>query len=106
MAILGPQDGVEVEAFMRCTVQCNIASQCYFNPTPLTDAQIAGGLLKRAAAGGVFVGRLTKTVFSHARIIWDCVVQREPPASLKPSKPKLYLMCTTKLEPNFFYKLQ
>ena len=100
------KDGVEIEAFMRCTLQPNLSSKCHFAPNALSDSQLAGGLVKRAAVGGVFVGRLTKvTNLVHCRIIWDCNIQREPPATLKPSKPKLYLVCTTKLEPGFFYKL-
>ena len=92
---------------MRCTVQVNMGGAMYSAPSTLSDAMMASGVLKRAAAGAAFLGRLSKvTSFHHASIVWDAVIKPEPPAALKQSKPKLYLVSSATLEPNMFYKLE
>ena len=92
---------------MRCTVQVNMGGAMYFAPSTLSDAMMASGVLKRAAAGAAFLGRLSKTTsYRYASVVWDTVIKPEPPAALKPSKPKLYLVSSATLEPNMFYKLE
>ena len=92
---------------MRCTTQVNLGGAMFFAPSTLPDAMMASGVLKRAAAGAAFLGRFSKiNSLNRAKIVWDTMVKPEPPAALKPNKPKLYLMRSTTLEPNIFYKLE
>ena len=95
----------DVEVFMRCTL-VSAGDFISFCPTRITDDQVAEGTLKRAVAGAVYVDNMTKLqLFENAKIIWQCCYQTQAPALIKPTKPKLFMTCSTHLEPGYFYKL-
>ena len=99
------QDG-ENEIFMRSELEPEQNSWIVYNPADLTDDQIAEGILKRDVAGAAFIGNFHRiTELNNVKILWRCTLQSQPPALVKPSKPKLVLICSTHLEPGFFYKI-
>ena len=92
---------------MRCTIQPKLDGNVIYTPQALSDSQLAGGVLKRAAAGAAFLGRLSKlTSLKSTKMVWDSVLKSEPPATLRPTKPKFYLMKSITLEPGLFYQLK
>ena len=58
-------------------------------------------------AGCVFDGAYSKLPTQHAKVLWEVevAVDRVPPR-LRPLKPKLWLLCNVKLEPDKVYLLE
>lgn len=91
---------------MRSELEPEENSWIIYNPGALSDDQFAEGILKRDVAGAAFIGNFHRiTELRHVKIVWRCTLQSQPPALVKPSKPKLVLTAKTHLEPGFFYKV-
>lgn len=102
MSTMLPQDGQQVEAFMRSKVEPNLTQRIVFSPSAISDAVMASAVLKRAASGAAFLGRLDLLPQRHAQVVWDVQVKQEPPALIRALKPKLHLTAKVKLEKDFF----
>ena len=103
---LETQDGSQQEAFLRCTLERDTENYIAYHPHAVPDSQIASGQLKRAVLGAAFSGCFEKIYESpYLEVIWECGLQKTPPAMMKPLKPKCYLACHTSLEANKYYKL-
>ena len=91
---------------MRCSLCCKPNTHIAFQPSALPDSQLATGELKRNTLGAVYAGSFEKIdVAENLEIFWECSVQVQAPASIKPLKPKAYLACHAELEANMYYQL-
>ena len=75
-----------------------------FAPDRLSDDTLAGTTLKRAMAGALFTD--FKALGSDvAKIVWEIAVSHDPPACIKPLKPKLWLINKVQMELDSIYKV-
>ena len=94
------------DAFMRYTVEPKAGEHLMYRPNALTDAQMAEKTLKRGVLGAAYVTRFDKLhAMSSVKVLWDVEPKLEPPAHMKPLKPKLWMMGSITLEKGFFYQL-
>jgi hypothetical protein len=78
-------------------------------PDLLTDEKIEGDkkmVLLPALAGALFVSQLTKLPYEKARLVWECELDTAPPATIRPRKPKMWLVAKAKLQKGNAYVLQ
>ena len=106
IAGLGGQapDG-QKEVFLRHDVTLDTSNCAYFAATDLTDQQMAETIQKRAVLGAAFNTRIDALPNTYARVIWEAEEVVTPPAHLRPTKPKLWLLRSVQLEEGFMYAL-
>ena len=75
-------------------------------PDRLSDADLSAELLKRGSAGAAWADKFNELGGMHSAIHWECAVDHNPPACIKPIKPKYWLTSSCKLEPNMIYRVQ
>lgn len=97
-------ESCEQQVFHRYAV-CKQDNGTAFYPKALTDAEISADTLKRGALGAAWLGKLDALPSMHTKVLWDTEFKKTPPASLRPVKPKMWLMCKTELQAGFFYEL-
>ena len=66
---------------------------------------MAADFVKRGALGAIWVGKLDKVPSSHCKVKWEVEFQRTPPASVRPLKPKVWLMHPVTLDADIYYEL-
>lgn len=76
-----------------------------FSPSPLSDAQMTEPCLKRAALGVALLGHFTALPLDAATVVWEVEMCMEPPAKLRPVKPKLWLAGSVQMESGVYYLL-
>ena len=97
-------EGREQQAFYRFGVaQENQGAALY--PRMLTDDEMAADMVKSGALGAVWAGKYNNMPSAYTKVLWDVEFKRTPPAALRPVKPKMWLMCSTRLEKDFYYEL-
>ena len=97
--------GHKKEAYCRATVSPN-ASTVIFVPKPLSGEESAATQLKRAAFGASLLGHLkTLEGCEHGEVIWDCALVKDPPAMIRPLRPRFWLLCEVELEVGKYYQL-
>jgi hypothetical protein len=72
---------------------------------PLTDEQAAAGVLKRGVLGAVFAGQTNKLPSMMAMPIWEVDTILDPPAHVRPIRPKVWTLGMMTLESGYYYKL-
>jgi hypothetical protein len=77
-----------------------------YKPTPLTDQQLAEPNLKRAVAGAAFLGHFDKLPKSHLQVKWEVTTTPAPNISMKPIRPKLWIMGKITMEADYFYEVK
>ena len=90
---------------MFCRLKLRLGNHALgFGPDKLSDADLAGTTLKRAQAGAFFEN-VSKLECNHAGVIWEVQLSFDPPATVKPVKPKYWLLGSLTMEPEKIYKL-
>lgn len=77
-----------------------------FVPNTLPEAMMAETNIKRASLGAVFLSKMDQLPTVASQIVWEVVLALEPPAKVRPVKPKMYLMGQLDLMPGNFYLLK
>ena len=93
------------EAFLRHLIDGDSMNCAHFVPTDLTDAQMTETVQKRSTLGACFNGHINSLPNTHAKVMWECEEVDQPPAHLRPTKPKLWLLGCLELDEGFFYQL-
>ena len=96
--------GNSVELFCRTTMG-TVENTIGFIPDNLSDANLAEVAKKRASIGAVFNGHWNKLPTGNAGILWEVDVDLNPPAKMKPLKPKLWLLGKQTLKVGLIYKV-
>ena len=88
-----------------CRLELHLGQQALaFAPDRLPDETLAGTTLKRAMASALFTD--FKALGSDvAKILWEVAVSHDPPACIKPLKPKLWLVNKLEMEVDTLYKV-
>ena len=92
---------------MFCRLKLRLGNHALaFGPDKLSDADLAGTTLKRAQAGALF-GNVAKleSVTGQAGVVWEVLLSYDPPATVKPVKPKFWLLGCVSMEPEKIYKV-
>ena len=100
-------EGNEKKAFGRFTVKAeNIVK---FWPTALTDSEAADTSVKRSQFGAIWIAKLDRFVEmgdeSILKLVWEVEIASEPPAMIRPLKPKLWFVGELEMQRGCFYKL-
>ena len=99
----------------RCSLFARIQSASWvrggvilvYKPTPLTDQQLAEPNLKRSVAGAALMGHLDKLPKSHLQVKWEVTTTgAAPDISMKPIRPKLWIMGKITMEADYFYEVK
>ena len=98
--------GVEKEAFVRYNLAPDPMKMVSFTPVRLTDSQIAETTSKRASLGAMLLGHFGSLPTTSAAVLWDVELSLEPPARVKPLKPKLWLMGRLQMQAGVYYLLE
>lgn len=61
---------------------------------------------KRACLGAAFATNYDALPATNASVVWEMEEVADPPAHLRPTKPKMWLLGTTVLKAGFYYLLQ
>ena len=96
--------GTEREIVLRYVVELLDQIPC-FQPTSLTDEEMAATHVKHAIVGAALVGHFDNLPVKNASVIFEVEMALAPLAMLKPLKAKLWLMRRVQLEPGKFYLL-
>ena len=102
-----PWKGKERELF--CRVDMTDASKTIgFVADKLSDAEIASPSLKRASFGAAYAnhwGKIPTPPTSPCGVLWEVEPKLDPPAEIKPIKPKLWLLGKTELAADTLYRI-
>ena len=86
-------------------VKLRLGNHCLaFNPDSLADAEMASCTLKRASAGALFENP-SALDNSMAEVVWEVILSCDPPACVKPSKPKYWLMGKVSMQKDMIYRV-
>jgi hypothetical protein len=77
-----------------------------FVPKALSDHDVALVEQKHAQLGALFVDRLGKLPRSKCGILWDVEYSPAPTSTIRPIKPKLWLVGKATLQPGVTYILE
>ena len=91
---------------MRYTLAPGTTEIVAFMPARLPDSQISGSTAKHACLGAMLLGNFGSLPTTSAAVLWDVNLSLEPPASVKPLKPKLWLMGRLQLLAGVYYLLE
>ena len=92
-------------AFLRNKVNLDPAMCTWFAPTELTDTQASETLVKRGVIGAVFSNSMSKLPAKDAALCWEVEVTRDPPAQIRPCKPKMWLMGRARVKAGVYYRV-
>lgn len=101
---LRPAQGNEVELFCRLLLKEGQSSLA-FVPDRLSDGDMAASQLKRGLAGGIF-SDVSQLQTSCAEIAWEVTASYDPPAAIKPIKPKFWLLGNVEIKMDTVYKVK
>jgi hypothetical protein len=96
----------EKEVFCRNAVQPDQNAAIGFVPNALPEAVAAETNIKRASMGAVFLNKMDQLPTVASQIVWEVALALEPPAKVRPVKPKMYLMGKLDLMPGIYYLLK
>ena len=95
------------EAYCRNTV-CSDTGKgtLVFQPKPLAGNEAAETQVKRGVFGATMIGR--PEAYSACPIgatVWDVALMKQPPAQLRPTRPRFWLLCPFEMKANIYYLL-
>ena len=105
--LISLQEGQQVEAFMRCTVQPNLrGGKIHYAPTALTDAPNGRRAIETSCLWSMFFGPTEwAKQLSPCHMFGMVQLKVEPPAIVKGLKPKLHWVSWTKFRKGFLLQI-
>lgn len=82
-----------------------IETKVFFIPDALSDSAMAETMMKRSMFGAVFLPAIPDFDSKIVQIVWEASLVLDPPAHVRPTRPKCWLTGVLHMQADKYYKV-